>query len=406
MLHVVVGPGRLALGLIVPITRRCGFDVALIGRANAKDPELERYALDIPGETEGQVFQSVAYADNPVSFADIRSEELRKRLASDEPVLVTTSLDSQIGARVEFVVDLFQQRPTGSPTLLVTCENRLAPAYDRIRDAIPEAAFLESVVDRVCWSPDRIEGTPRTVVAHPVAEWVIPRPEGLDGGIVDSLDAAVEVVVVADIAAHAQRKKWTVNGLHLTLACAARIADLDRLAAREPPITLSDHADAEAFRQAAASQIEALEAIFAEDTPELGGYPQYAQDRVQVFAETTWDTVDRVLGALIRQDLRDLIGKLEQRIAAPARRAVVHGVDADPFRATVLAFLALVERRDAYFEDPQRPQRTISADVDRAAVEDFRKMLTGWLEDSTVRRYADRFQRSLERDYAKPIRLQ
>lgn len=404
MLHLVVGPGKLALGLLVPSSKAAGFDVCLVGRSQPAQRERRRYALDIDGVTQGQEFRRVEYACNPDGVEDL-DDDIRRRLAGREPLLITTSLDGKIVARVDFLVAVCRLRPPEAETVLVICENAPDAGYEELRRQLPPyVAVCESVVDRLCSAPDppRTRTGHRIVVAHPVAEWVIAHPAPEASAVIGALCAgSSDVHAVVELAPYEARKLWTVNGLHLGLALAARAWDLDHLdPSGEPTRSLADHALGDAFQAAAKHQIDALEQILALEQPELPPLRDYATRRVRVFCEVRDDTTKRILEkGLVRADLRPLVDRLEQRVAEPARAAARHGIDTRPFRAVVLAFLELVGRHDAFYAakaaaDGSSPPEP-SHEVDALVVAAFRAMCEDWLDPFDAERYARRLERAL-----------
>ncbi len=223
MLHVHIGPSPLGLGLLVPITLAAGFDVCIVGRPGSRNKR--EYGCASTGPGGSLLYHRVDWFEGPGQPGDM-PEELRTRIASPEPLLLTCTLRKEIAGRRDFIESLLRMRPAKSETLFLPCENAPDSAYEQIANACGglDVLMMRTVVNRMCIGDDPDIDGRRMVCAHPLGEWLIERPaEGL-GEILLALQTRKEVLIVDDIEARHDRKLWMVNGAHQALALMARKA--------------------------------------------------------------------------------------------------------------------------------------------------------------------------------------
>jgi hypothetical protein len=220
MLHVHIGPSPLALGLLVPLALAADFDVCVIGRPGSESPR--EYGCAGTGRGGRLRYHRVSWFEGPNRPSDL-PVDLKDRIGSDEPLLLTCTLRKMIADRRYFVEELLRMRPPSAETLLLPCENAPDSAYEQIATSCQDSGVraLRTVVNRMCIGrkPD-IDGR-RMVFAHHLGEWLIERPSSASE-ILAALESADEVEVVDDIEARHDRKLWMVNGAHQALALMAR----------------------------------------------------------------------------------------------------------------------------------------------------------------------------------------
>ena len=227
-IHIHLGPGKLALGLILPIADELDLPSHLIGR---------------PGSGSTAAY-GVSFAPNrPLRFYGLASfsgperleeaaPEILKAIEDVRPMLITTTLRAGIKERYGFVRELLSSRNSEAETVFIACENSPHPLYARLRDEFEPAGvqFSATVVNRICpkfLEPD--EGR-RVVRAHERGEWLIARSSM--AGVIASQLARSDFVSFhspEEIVALEKRKRWIVNGGQLYLAILAHDAGEDGL---------------------------------------------------------------------------------------------------------------------------------------------------------------------------------
>jgi hypothetical protein len=374
--HIHLGPSKLGLGLIVPITVDLGMEVHLVGREGA----FFEPGFGISFAAEGAVsFYRVDSFEGPESFEEL-NPDARQALDSPRPVLITSTLRGAIDGRYQFVRELLTARvDCGGETLFIACENMPHELYGRLREEFePQGiTFLSTMVNRIC--PTFIEGhDPRRIVrAHPLGEWVIKSPPKTTS-LVELLRTSTLVDFVPDLEPYEVRKRWLVNGGQLQLAILAHSAKKRSLRAAANRPGLRDpvnHFHAEANR--------VLESVY----PELERNLTYGIEHVIAFCEIT-DEVKRVLD-IRRANLSPFFTNFDSRFGEPARRAaeLAGGKTPEIFLDCLLTLERLLEHRRAYnWMDPIEPRRRarLSADVDAKALAAYESMLTGWLPATAI----------------------
>lgn len=402
MLAIHIGPGPLALGLILPCLEQAGFEVCLVGRDDTDEPERVHYML---GPTDGTVDlteRCVAHACKASTTAQL-PVAVQQRLGSGEPLLITCALGTKgkgAAAGAGLVSQILEQRPPDAETVVVLCENDRIPAYDALEQRDGQRVVVcRSVVDRVCtWHDDehkRDELGRRAVRAHPVGEWIIGHPDPSSPLMAALLRAdEVAVVAVTELAGYEDRKLWTVNGLHIVLALIARRTNLDAPGKRKDLLPLTArHAE---FQEIASQVLPAIEAALAHRHDGMPRDDAYGLERVRVFCEAP-DHIERVLSSLVRADLREFMVRFDRRICDAARAAHAAGRDVSVFRQIVAVTLQVLDDLRSYYPSKEHAsQESPSAAIDELVVEAFEHALRGWLSDDERRARVERLRRLLE----------
>jgi hypothetical protein len=365
------------LGLLVAASRDAGFDVAIVGRPGDRSPL--RYGRSISGPEGRLVFTTVQWFEGPSTVEDL-PDDLRRRIRSEEPLLITCTLRDGIVDRAEFVEGVLRQRPRVCETVLLACENAPHPAYEALAEVANEtgALMLRTVVNRMCIACKNDRDGRRLVSAHPLGEWLIAAPD-TEVGLLEQLATASEVKIVTDIDARHDRKLWMVNGAHQALALMARKANYPDLplAARDPKV----EARLSHLHAAMNDALEKLHPQLSKGTENL----DYAVEHVQAYCEHP-DSINRVLGQFKRVKLASFFRMLDERIARPARICAENGVSIAPFLAVINVLEQLLESIDAYqdAEDLRTGHVVPDADQDAAAVDAYKGLLSGWIDDEQI----------------------
>jgi hypothetical protein len=386
VLHIQIGPSPLALGLLVPFTLAAGFEVCIVGRPGDTSPAVYGYAGTGPKGRLG--YHRVTWFEGPQRFEDLPSE-LRERLRSDEPTLLTCTLREKIADRRAFVEELIRSRPAGAETILLACENSPHDAYRDIGMICDElgVTVLRTVVNRMCIERPLDSDRRRMVSAHELGEWLVERPKE-PSRVLSSLEAVEEFGVVDDIEARLARKLWMVNGAHQALALIAWHANrrsLERsLEEGDSQREAEDDLRSVALDRAVSARLSYLHAAMNEalesEYPSLEGNLDYGLEHVLAYGEHP-DSIKRVLGAFLRLELVTFIEALEVRLARPARACAGLGRSVEAFKFVFDVFESLVLNLDAFLDSDRirRDPALIDPEIDALAIKAYASLLGGWM---------------------------
>ncbi|MBB4662804.1 hypothetical protein [Conexibacter arvalis] len=324
--------------------------------------------------------QIVAKAASNANRIDQLPQLVKGWIADDAPLLVTCALGDDAPAAEPLVREIASARD-GRETVLIVCENRAHPCYERLAND-GRLTVCHAVVDRVCIAPKtaRLPDRRRQVLVHAVWEWVVEQAPS-QPEVLRQLESG-GVLVVDDIAPFRERKLLVVNGLHQILALKCRLLGIEHLAlgARHAEVL----AVAEPF-------LDAIEAAHRARWPDFAHDVTYGPERVRVFGDMP-DTTERILGDhLVRANLTSLLDRLDARVFAGARTASEHGFDVAVFADVVDLLIAIVGDGDLYYEPPELP----AAVDDRTVVERFGALLRGWTTPRQSEQFVERFAEAL-----------
>lgn len=401
MLHLQVGPSPLALGLLIPATLAAGIDVCVVGRAGDESPR--EYIVSGSGPRGRATIHRVEWFEGPDEFGDL-PEDLRRRIKSHEPLLVTCTLRERVAERRTFLEAILSARPPTAETILLACENAPDPIYREIAAACGHAGFrcLRTVVNRMCIGlPTDSEGR-RVVSAHPLGEWLVKRPAH-SSELLAALEAVPEVEVVDDIDARHDRKLWMVNGGHQAVALMGRsagVAELQIPHREEDSGRGADDLSLAARDRDVLVRLSHLHgamnvALLAEHA-DLGDSLDYGYEHVCAYGEHP-DSINRVLGAMIRSELAPFIRTLELRLAEPARICFGKNLPVRPFAFVFDVFEDLLEDLDAFIDADliRKDPRLVTREADVRALAAYAQLVTGWMSDDDARDRRRRFAKGL-----------
>jgi len=400
VLHVHIGPSPLALGLLIPATLDAGMSVGVIGRPGDKSPLV--YVFSGSGPDGFADLHRVDWFEGPNVFGDLPND-LRGRIESDEPLLLTCTLRKAIAERRALIEEILESRPDHAETILLACENAPDPVYSEIVTKFTgRAGFqcLQTVVNRMCIGRKSDSKGRRVVSAHPLGEWLIAEPAA-DSAFLEALSQVDEVSVVSDIEARHDRKLWMVNGAHQALAVMAWAAGLAEL---RIPGKLGEEPSDDLRRAAEDGRVigrlshihTSMNAALRSKYPELEDSLDYGLEHVQAYGEHP-DSIRRVLEAFKRGDLGPFIKTLDLRLAVPARICFEMGIPVSPYSLIFDLFEDLVGDLDA-FMDTKRVRRDpslVTREADHFAVSQYRIMLTGWMDEAEANERLKRFTKAL-----------
>ena len=253
MVHMQVGSGALALGLIIPVINKIQLKSFILNRRPEPDSVSDlRCALlkddkcyTIKTGYDGRSLDEIENLD--FYFLD---EELPEILFSSPELLLTTAV-SQPG--LSSIVRLFlanfldKRRVIGGKdafTYVIACEN-LYLNSNELRGLLLEHAseinlksefegfvnsqctFLDTVVDRVCVLTDVLKKGRPIVRVEPNYEWVIDKTplyefQGKTESLETKIGSSVNLVSKREYEFYYSRKTWFVNGGQLAIAAYAK----------------------------------------------------------------------------------------------------------------------------------------------------------------------------------------
>lgn len=403
MLHLQIGPSPLALGLLIPATLSAGLDVCAVGRCGDQSPP--EYIFSGSGPNGRAIIHRVEWFAGPNDFGDL-PEDLRRRIISSEPLLITCTLRERIVERRSFIENLLGARPPEAETILLACENAPDPIYGEIAGACSHPGFrcLRTVVNRMCIGlPADSEGR-RVVSAHPLGEWLIEHPaDSLE--ILDALEAVPEVEVVHDIDARQDRKLWMVNGGHQAIALMGRSAGVAELKMSHPAHLRESARRADDLHLVARDRDVlvrlshlhgAMNGALLVRHAKLDDSLDYGYKHVCAYGEHP-DSINRVLEAMTRGELAPFIRTLELRLAEPARVCFDKNLSVRPFAFVFDVFEDLLSDLDAFNDADliRRNPRLVTREADIRALAAYSRLTAGWMsEDEAQDRYR-RFAKAL-----------
>jgi hypothetical protein len=344
------------------------FDVHVVAtRPKALGPDP---CLSISPTGQPDVKLAARYCE-AIAFADLR-EEARRAVLDPAPLLLTTALGVDgLAATAPLILELASLRPTAEETItwFVACENDCGEAYPQLRERLVGFGVecRNTMVNRLC--PERFEapGSLRVRV-DPYAEWLI---EGLcEALLMERLAAIGHVEFVPDVEPYAVRKRWMVNGVHLSLALIALTRDIR---------TIQTIAGEERLGMVGRLHRH-MDGLLPEEWRLLfGDSIEYARQQVLSWCRTE-DRVGRILKRMRRADLTPFFRDLDRKLGEPARAARrAAGALPSEFADTFSALHSVLLRFDLFpdAEEVEGDPDLISASVDSRAVAAYGQLLAG-----------------------------
>lgn len=401
MFHVHIGPSPLALGLLIPCTKAAGFGTCVVGRPGDDSPNSYGYVGTGPEDLLS--YPKVDAFEGPSQYSDL-SAEVRRKIESDEPLLLTCTLREMIVQRQSLVEELLRARQKDAETIFLPCENAPHSAYAQLIAVCEETGATArcTVVNRMCTEGERDSENRRMVSAHSLGEWLIERPSE-PSPMLEQLEIAAEVKMIDDYKARQARKLWMVNGAHQALALMAwegtertlEIVDEGEGQARRSD-DLRDAARGARVLARLSHLHAAMDDALIHEYPHLKGSLDYGLEHVIAYSEHP-DSVKRVLGAFRRQDLAPFIKTMEIRLARPAEICASLGRSVAPFAYVFDVFENLCLSLDAFLDvaalriDPG----LIDPEVDKRALQAYARLVKGWTSEDEAEERVRRLARAL-----------
>lgn len=393
-MHVLLGPGSLALGLLAPITSGCGFKVHLVGRPGGGGvPEFKR-TLTAGIDKRSQPFKVAGFH---TSAPQVVPYELREAVSNASVVLITATTRGEIADRIEFVHAIVDASAPGAEVIFVPCENRLAEGHRRLLDQLPARGVhcLATVVDRVCRPAEEFtDEAPRHVVAHQHGEWVLERPARAPA-FVALLEQAPEVRFATSqrVAAELRRKLLLMNSTHLGIGL---------LALQKRQVSMSAAANDPDVQPVAIELLEEFYELLSADLDDAENR-QFGAHALQIICSFD-DDVPRVMSGFRRAALPEFFNVFKERITTPAlRRAAGNAAAPEPFQRIARALVQVLIDDDGYADlaDLANGRVDLSTERDRQALAAFREVLTGWMPAGWIDEQERAVRSALGSQYAK-----
>lgn len=247
--HVHIGAGKLGLGFVIPISKKCGFSVVVINDEKNKLKIGKLSAKKFLHKTAEN--ETVVQFDNFFTY-DQEMNETIVNAASDSSVRLLTTAVGEIN--LEYVAKsiskiIRRRRENGVERNLYVfaCENLKGNSgvlrkyvlkhlrEDDIAYVKSHVFFCDSIVDRVCWELDEKSDDLVTVSTHSFYKWRI-NVTGLNEEDVKFLDETLTkkddyVKLVSsskEFKLKEDLKLCCFNGMHLILAIYAKHYALER----------------------------------------------------------------------------------------------------------------------------------------------------------------------------------
>jgi mannitol-1-phosphate 5-dehydrogenase len=219
MKAVHFGAGNIGRGFIGAVLQDAGFHVTF---ADVNQEILD--ALNNSGEYQLTELDSLASTKTYSNFSALHSVNQRDELVAvvASADLVTASVGAGILPRIASTIqEGIQARSAQNPLVVMACENAVN-ATDILENAIgiqdsSKVVYANTAVDRIV--PMQNQGTEPNVSVEPFCEWVI------DNTNLEGLDLEIPgAKFVPDLMPFIERKLYTVNTGHLTVAYLGQLA--------------------------------------------------------------------------------------------------------------------------------------------------------------------------------------
>lgn len=171
-----IGPSPLSKALLLPLSRRAGFAVCVVGRRGGEPLPLDAkgdpmYLLTWEGHDPHTEPRPVDWYCEAGTIAEL-PVEVRDAVRGPSDLLITATLRDRISERRGLIEEMIRLRPGGAETIVMACENSVPDEWEFVRALCDEvgATYLQPMVNRIALplgkeGPDsRITGSVRRSV--------------------------------------------------------------------------------------------------------------------------------------------------------------------------------------------------------------------------------------------------
>ena len=334
------GGGNIGRGFIGELLVRSGYEVIFVDVAESLVDEINaRHAYDI--EVVGNVPEIIHVAHVRAINSNMNLEELLDAFVTAD--IVTTAIGPNI---LKFIAPNIAKglarrlAKNEAPLTIIACENMVGGStvlknfvYEHLNDDIKEKAarcigFPDAAVDRIV--PVQHNDDPLLVKVEPFAEWDVDRK-----GVVGAEPQIEGLMWVDDLEAYIERKLFSVNTGHASIAYMAYLRGIDDIAA-----AMQDAEIAAFVRRVWAETSELLIEKYGFDRETHAAYIRTVEERFT--NPHLSDAVTRVA----RGPKRKLSAK--DRLVSPAVQLMARGRKPDALATVIAAALHF-----DYAEDPE-----------------------------------------------------
>jgi hypothetical protein len=402
--HVHIGPSPLAKALLLPLSRKAGFAVCVVGRPGGEPLPLDAaghptYRLKWEGQDAREEQRTVDWYCEAESVAELPAE-VGNALGKRSAVLITATLRDGIRERRRLIEEMLRQRPQGAETIVMPCENSVPGDWQAVRSLCDElgATYLQPLVNRIALPLEPHGPDSRTTRTHNLGEWLVAPPQR-KSRILEALAVNDEFDVVEDLEVRMQRKLFMVNGAHLALGIRGALLGRRSLrATAQMPSSIYDVANL----HFAMNQGLTFSGCKLTDTFE------YGREHVGAYCEVA-DDVNRIMRKLRRADIAPFLKDVHDRLSAPAEMTALaqREVDPahetsdwlDPYRDVFDGLELLLARLDAYSDGKVSARRRepllLDPDIDARVIAEYERCLLDWERASERRERLRKLEESL-----------
>lgn len=366
-MHVALDADPRCLGMLAPISIELGFETYLIGAPEtSQSPTFERHVYRRDGSIDRQELEPTGF---PVGVGDQIPAAARRA----DLLLITAATHAGLADRPEAIRSVAAAARPDAETIFLSSDALTMPAADGpIADLASHGILAPpAIVDRLCTqlSAPNEKSPSRVAATHELGALTLPDRDGL---LRAKLGQAEEVRFAAPprFAALRDQKLWMVDGCHFAIALRARHRNRSK--------TLSAFVNHGArvaqlgqMLDAAAAALQIAHGVEVDAAAVL--------DRERVAMQLP-NFDQQVLRDFKRTDLVRFIDHFGESIGRPAVIAAETDVPLDPFRSIARTLTALLSDGHHYEDLLTVDSDDVSEDADEAAVEAYRRALSGWYE--------------------------
>lgn len=353
--------------MFAPISIGLGFETYLIGAPSpSRSATFERHVYHRDGSIDRQELEPTGF---PIEVGDRIPAAARRA----DLLLITASTHAGLADRPEAIRSVAAAARPDAETVFLSSDALTAPAVDGpIADMAAHGIVVPPViVDRLCTQPSTLTGKSpsRVTTTHELGTLTLPIRDGL---LRAKLDQAEEVGFAAPprFAALQDQKLWMVDGCHFAIALRAR----HRNRSQTLSAFVNHGARVAQLRQmldAAAAAMQIAHGVEVDADAVL--------DRERVAMQLP-NFDQQVLRDFKRTNLVGFIDHFGESIGRPAVIAAETDVPLNPFRSIARTLTALLSDGHHYEDVLTVDPNDVSEDADEAAVEAYRRALSGWYE--------------------------
>jgi hypothetical protein len=386
--HVHIGPSPLSKALLLPLSRKAGFSVCVVGRPGGEPLPLDAdghpvYRLKWEGQNRHEELCPVDWYRETESVAGLPDEVVRELERRSQPVLITATLRQGIREQQGLIEGMLRMRPPGSETIVMACENSVPSEWQAIQALCEElgASYLQPLVNRIALPLAEHGPDSRTTRAHKLGELLVCTPAN-GSSVLAALAVNDEFGLVEELGMRIQRKLFMVNGAHLALGIKGALLGKTSL---RTTATLSDSVYDVAALHFAMHQGLAFSGCNLPDTFD------YGRDHMRAYCEVN-DQIERIMGKLMRADLAPFLRDVHDRLSAPAALTACAQRETDPAHATGdwlepyrvvfkqldLLLARLNAYRDGKLAARKREPLVLNRECDANAIAEYERCLVDW----------------------------